>query len=161
MELRQQGYDPDWPTSATFDLHRQRNQRRTRGRDLLQVGHVLQSVNVRSIENLVGNKVPGRTIIEAGRIQSHARDFTPDQELGCLFRDPRKMQVGRVAGGIRASVLLLVRPEAPPAGVNKSDAAFLYGAVALLPRGEIFGSESVIGIAGALGGYVYNDDRCH
>lgn len=71
------GNNPGRPSRPSFDLHGERNECCSGSWYLLQVGHVLQAINVRTVDDLVSYEVLRRTVIQARRVDPNATDLAP------------------------------------------------------------------------------------
>src|SRR5262249_6575070 len=80
-------------------------------------------------------------------------DLPPlSQKLGGFARDAGEMQIGRVAGRVRAQISLPVQPELSPPRPDERDRIVGYLPVSLLPRSDVVDGQKIIGVLrGGLG----------
>ena len=109
--LRKQCKDPEWSAASTFDLHRNRENRCAFGRKLFQGSDVFEDRDIACSENLMGQKIPRRTVIDARRVDPHGFDAPLlDQKFRGLFGKAGKMKIANIARLIRAQIALAIAP---------------------------------------------------
>src|SRR5262249_2844679 len=119
---RQNRNDPRRPARSAFDLHWQCDQSRAFRGQTVKIRHVLQSVNVRAVQNLMRDEIFRRAVINTRRINAHSVNLSLlRQKLGGFARYAWEMQVGCIAGGVRAQISPLVQPELPPTRSDQRD----------------------------------------
>src|SRR5207302_10768614 len=110
------------------------NVRVTHRRQPVQARHMLKTVNVRAVHNLMNEEIFGRAMINARGVKPHPVDFSlRDQKLGGLFGESGEVESFRIAGRHTAKILDLVRPISSPSGMHKNDGADRNSSVPSFP----------------------------
>src|SRR5215475_452825 len=144
---RQNRDDPRGPARPAFDLHRQCDERRAFRGQAVEVRDVFQAIDVRAVQNLMRDKIFRRAVIDARRINARAVDLSPlRQKLGGFARNAWEMQIGGIAGRVRAQIPLPVRPELSPPRPDERYRFVGYLPVRLLPRSDVVDCETIIGV---------------
>ena len=107
----------------------------------------------------MGEEVLRWAVVDAGGVDADGCHLSFDQRPSCLFGDAWEVEIGGVAEGVIAEILLGVGPVSRPAGVYQDDGAGFDRAVSLLERVDVRDGEEGVAVFGGGGGHVDDDAR--